>query len=121
MSYHYDWITRQIEIIAATLAYLLSGKKAHVVQIDPTLKQSLGENPLYLQLSALVGLGRICEAENLLYEALEQPDQQVLQAALQFYDDLNSLSDDVLENADFSREEILQGLQHICQIYGIPV
>ncbi len=117
MSYHYDWVTRQIEIIAATLGYLLTGKKTHIAELN----EEAGQNELYLQLTTLVRMGRICQAEDLLFEALEEPDEQVLAAALRFYDDLNALSDAELQRCNFSREEILEGLQHVCQIYGIPV
>ena len=34
--------------------------------------------------------------------------------------DLNALSDETLEAQGFSREEILEGLQHVCDIFGIP-
>ena len=77
-------------------------------------------NELYLLLSALVRQGKLCQAEDLLFEALEDPGQMVLDAALRFYQDLNALSDETLEAQGFSREEILEGLQHVCDIFGIP-
>jgi hypothetical protein len=79
-----------------------------------------GENELYLLLSALVRQGRICKAEDLLFEALEEPGCMVLDVALRFYSDLNALSDEVLQQHGFSREEILEGLHHVCDIFGIP-
>ena len=116
MAYHYDYIMRQIEIIATTLAYLLFGKKTQLEQIDP--RQDM-DNELYLLLSGLVRQGMICEAENLLYEALEDPNSAVLQAAWCFYSDLNEFSDAYLESVHFSRQEILEGLQNISEICGI--
>ena len=121
MSYHYDWIMRQIEIIAATLAYILSKKKTHITAAYETAAIPSGENELYLQLAALVRRGHICQAEDMLFEALEEPTALVLDAALRFYQELNSFSDTALKDANFSREEILEGLQHVCQIFGIPV
>ena len=120
MSYHYDWIMRQIEIIAATLAYILSKKKTHITASYEASALPAKENELYLQLSALVRQGKICRAEDVLFDALEEPDDFVLDAALRFYEDLNDLSDVALKDANFSRQEILEGLQHVCQIYGIP-
>ena len=120
MSYHYDWIMRQIEIIAATLAYILSKKKTHITAAYEASALPSGENALYLQLAALVRQGRGCQAEDILFDALEEPSDLVLDAALRFYEDLNALSDDTLEAANFSRQEILEGLQHVCDIFGIP-
>ena len=120
MSYHYDWLMRQIEIIAATLAYILSKKKTHITAAYEASALPTGENELYLQLAALVRQGNICQAEDLLFEALEEPGQMALDAALRFYSDLNALSDEDLKAANFSREEILEGLQYVCQVFGIP-
>ena len=121
MSYHYDWIMRQIEIIAATLAYILSKKKTHITAAYEASAIPAGDNELYYRLAALVRQGQICQAEAALFEALEDPGDMVLEAALRFYEDLNALSDQDLQAANFSREEILEGLQHVCQIFGIPV
>ena len=118
MAYHYDYIMRQIEIIASMLAYLLFGKKVQLEQIDP---RQNADNDLYLLLSGLVRQGLVCEAENLLYEALEDPAPEVLQAAWCFYNDLNGFSDDYLQEVHFSRQEILDGLQHISDICGISL
>ena len=111
---------RQIEIIAATLAYILSKKKTHITAAYEASALPTGENELYLQLAALVRQGNICQAEDLLFEALEEPGQMALDAALRFYSDLNALSDEDLKAANFSREEILEGLQYVCQVFGIP-
>lgn len=116
MSYRYDFIMRQIEIIAATLGYLLFGKTMQIEQIDP--RQSM-DNDLYLVLSSLVRQGMVCQAEDLLYEALEDPDPATLQAAWCFYNDLNAFSDEYLQEVRFSRQEILEGLQNISSICGI--
>ncbi len=121
MSYHQDWLIRQIEAITATLKFVLSGKKTHMVTVDIEAPHSTGDDPLYLQLQALVRQGQICRAEDLLFEAMESPDSMVLDAAQRFYDDLNRLSDDTLKAHNFSRDEILEGLQTVCQQFGIPI
>ena len=120
MSYHYDWLMRQIESLTAMLRYLLSGEKTHIITVDIEAPSTAGENPLYFRLQALVRQEKICEGENLLFEALEEPGQQVLDAALRFYEDLNRLPDETLQRCDFSREEILEGLREVCARLGIP-
>jgi hypothetical protein len=121
MSYHQDWLMRQIEAISAMLGYILTGKKASTISIEEEQLTHSGTNELYLQLQALVRLGKICEAENLLFEAMEAPDSTVLDAATRFYDDLSRLSDEDLRNANFSRGEIYDGLQEVCHVFGIPI
>lgn len=59
-------------------------------------------------------------AENDLYEMLEEgltPGK--LKLALWFYTQLRSLSDEALEKADFSREEIDEGLEGVFKMYHI--
>lgn len=120
MAYHQDWLMRQIEAISAMLGYILTGKAASTVTVDEEQLTHSGDNDLYLQLQALVRQGQICKAEDLLYEAMDTPDNAVLDAATRFYDDLNRLSDETLRDANFSREEIYEGLQEVCRVFGIP-
>ena len=120
MSYHYDWLMRQIESITAMLRYVISGEKTHLVTVDIEAPTTAGENELYLLLQSLVRQGKICEAENRLFETLDEPGWQVLDAAQRFYEDLNRLSDEALCDCNFSREEILEGLQEVCSRFGIP-
>lgn len=121
MSYHQDWLIRQIEAISAMLGFVLTGKKASTITIEEVQLTHSGDNELYLQLQALIRQGQICKAEDLLFEAMESPDSAVLDAATRFYDDLNRLSDETLRSANFSREEIYEGLQEVCHVFGIPM
>lgn len=51
---------------------------------------------------------------------MEEPNRQTLEAAVQFYEDLNDFSDSALQEANFSREEVYEGLQEVCRIFGLP-
>ena len=119
MSYHQDWLMRQIEAISAMLAYMLTGKKAQQATVEEQQQTLSDTNRLYQKLSGLTAQGKICEAENLLFAAMDESDPEVTEAAVQFYADLNRLSDAELEAHNFSRQEILEGLQEICGQYGI--
>lgn len=119
MSYHQDWLMRQIEAISAMLAYMLTGKKPKQVSVEENAQTRSDSNRLYGKLRALVEHGNICEAENLLFAAMEESDPEVPDAAVQFYTDINKLSDDALEACNFSREEIMDGLKEICRHYGL--
>lgn len=121
MSYHQDWLMRQIEAITAMLGYILSGRSAGPVAVEAPDETQSGENALYLRLQALVRQEKVCEAENLLYEAMESPSRQVLDAAARFYADLNQFFDEALERCNFSRSEIMDGLTEVCKIFCIPI
>lgn len=59
-------------------------------------------------------------AENDLYDMLEEGLTPVkLKLALWFYTQLRALSDETLEKADFSREEIDEGLEGVLKMYNI--
>ena len=111
---------RQIEAMTTMLGYLLSGK-TKTVRVEEQEQTNALENELYLQLQTLVMQGNLCEAENLLFEAMDEPSAQVLDAATRFYADLNHLSNSVLAECNFSRDEILEGLQEVCRVFGIPL
>ena len=86
------------------------------------IKQYTGEPaPLRAQLAALVRAEKLCEAENLLFEALEAEDPEVLPAALEFYRALNGLPDETLERCGFPRDEILSGLREVCSLCGLDL
>ena len=119
MSYHQDWLMRQIEVITTMLAFLLTGKRGKTVSVQEELLPTASGSDLSAQLQVLTAQRKICEAENLLYEAMEEPDDSVLEAAVQFYSRLNTLSDQELEDCSFSREEILSGLWEVGRTFGI--
>ena len=111
---------RQIEAISAMLAYMLTGKKTDRSIVEEHAETHSDTDRLYRKLHILVKQGQICEAENALFAAMEESDPEVPEAAVLFYDDLNCLSDDTLIAANFSREEILDGLKAVCTHYGLP-
>lgn len=70
-------------------------------------------------LMKLLDAGKINEAENMVYELTEERDQEALKAALLFYARLNEQSDEFLENHDFSRQEVKDGLKALVSRYGL--
>ena len=119
MSYQQDWLMRQIEAITAALIYLLFEQKEHVAQISLEEHTSSDENSLYRLLRTLTDQGKVCEAENELYEAMDMDHPEVLEAGIRFYADLNRFSDSELENCNFSRDEVSSGLQELCRRYDL--
>ena len=121
MSYHQDWLMRQIEAITATLAYILTRKKQHAATVDEKQQTQSGGSGLTEALLALAETGHICAAEDRLFEAIEQDHPEVLEAALAFYTTINHLSDTQLEECNFSREEIKEGLEAVCTKFHLNI
>ena len=63
--------------------------------------------------------GKICEAENWLYENMNEDDISWLNTAVYFYSEINKLSDEYLAAHNFSREEIGSGLSEVCGLYAL--
>jgi hypothetical protein len=58
-------------------------------------------------------------AEDLLFDMLDADNIEHLSIAIEFYSKVSSMTDDEIQNADFSREEIEYGLNEIKAIYGL--
>ena len=116
MLIHDDWFMRQIELIVTALARLLLGKELTTSPSDgEEASRESGE-----LLLALAAEGRICEAEDLLFERAAPGDSIWLAAGLQFDQRLSELPEETLRQNGFSREEILLGLKDLCERCGHP-
>jgi hypothetical protein len=67
----------------------------------------------------MVDDGKVNEAENEIYEMTENQDQNNLEVALLFYSYLNDKSDEFLEDNNFTRDEVKDGLKTIVSRYGL--
>lgn len=87
-----DYIMREIERLTRMLGMILMGRQ--------------------------VEQGEINEAENLLFEYLDNDARHsLLDVAIRFYNHLNKLDDERLEQCDYSREEIADGLRAVEKYY----
>lgn len=85
-------------------------------------ENSFGEaDHLHIQLIELLQQGEINGAENRLLESIDPQDRRYLEAAIDFYVRLNRLDDDFLEEHQYSREEIKEGLEMVEKKYGISI
>ena len=116
-----DYILKQIEMSTKFLAKLIFGKESPEYKL--LYDEIANEKPidlLCLTLRRMIDEGEINEAENLLYENIErEPRAEYLEIAIDFYDRLSKLSADRLDECDFSRAEIFEGLENVKKIYGI--
>ena len=121
-----DYLMRQIEIIARTLAKLIFNKDSpeYIIMDYQILKIT---DMIHNQLLVLIDEGNINEAENLLFEKIEtaleeNPDgREYLEIAIDFYARLNGLSSGVLDEFGFEREEIDDGLREVSEMYGFNI
>ena len=116
-----DYIMKQIELMTNFLAKLIFGKESPEYKLKYDLPGSASdEELLYLRLVKMIDDGEINEAENLLFENIErEPRAEYLEIAIDFYDRLGRLDNKALDDADFSRAEVLEGLENVKKLYGI--
>ena len=119
MYYHEDWLMRQIEAMVSAIISVIfhtSPKSENIVmEINISDTVDSGRRDTII---AFLQQGKICEAENWLYENMNEDDISWLKTAVYFYSEINKLSDEYLAAHDFSREEIESGLHEVCGLYG---
>ncbi len=82
------------------------------------LDQISSTDILKIVLKRLVYDGEFNKAENILFEEINKnKSQETYQIALDFYNLLLEKSDEELQEENFTREEIYQGLEDIKNIY----
>ncbi len=111
--YEKDYIMRLIHGIARSLARILFGRD---VEEDEELAGVMGEASRESRdyLRQMVDSGKVNEAEDKLFDLLETAawdDRQKAAMIISFYDYVNSRDDAFLARANFSREEIISGLE----------
>lgn len=76
---------------------------------------------LHEQLNQMINEHKICEAEDLLFERMDKNDIRYLEVAVDFYTKLNQLDTATLEQSNFSRDEIKQGLEDAAQFFDVTL
>ncbi len=115
-----DWLLKQINVVSEFLQKLFT---------DMETSRKLNENEQYQKdsfeferlLENLIEEDRINDAENILFEKLETNNLMYATIATRFYDKLKGLSDEKLQKSNYSRDEILQGLNDMCDIFGLEI
>lgn len=115
-----DWLLKQINVVSEFLQKLFT---------DMETNRKLNENEQYQKdsfeferlLENLIEEDRINDAENILFEKLETNNLMYASIATRFYDKLKGLSDEKLQKSNYSRDEILQGLNDMCDMFGLEI
>ncbi len=118
-----DYVMRVIRDMVRFISTVVFGRTELMVGIDSTTKAEVGTVPpyvtMYTEMLRLVEQGDINGAEDMLYEQVDTSDIGYLEAGLAFYHRLTDISDNDLEAADYSREEILDGIHELSDMFGI--
>ncbi len=118
-----DYIMRVIRDMVRFVSTIVLGRTDLMVDIDTVNRAEVGTVPpatlMYADMLRLLEQGDINGAEDMLYEQLDTSDTDYLEAGLAFYHRLTELGDDVLEASDYSREEILDGVRDLSEMYGV--
>ena len=125
MGFQDDWVMRQIEMMARFVANVVFGKKEGEVQYEIVgnvndSNSLTHEDMLYLELMKRIKEGDIGTAEDMLFENMVYSDKYI-ELATDFYQKLNSLTDEQLEAGNFSRDEVYEGYLEIMTLLGVPV
>ena len=112
-----DYILRQIrEMVHAVMKMLF---QVSASELTPEVIEDSTARTTLENLIALTDEGKIDEAENQLYEMTCDGDRQNLEIGLLFYYHLNGKDDEFLEASNFSREEIMMGIQDLAERYNL--
>jgi hypothetical protein len=112
-----DYVMRFIKEMVRTILKLLFN-----IDTDSPTSELLEASEEKATLETLLGMvdeGKVNEAENEIYDMTENLDQNYLKVALLFYSYLNDKSDEFLEENNFSRDEVKEGLETIVSRYGL--
>ena len=118
MFYKRDWILRQIQMIADMIAHAVFGTSA-IAYMSENEAAPTETDQLYLKLDMLIAQKRIGEAEDCLLDSMEAGNRKHLELAMDFYQKLNRLSDEELAEANFPRQEIMDGVNFIIEKFGL--
>ena len=115
--YELDYIMRIIKEIVRTLIKLLFNVDTEMA--EERLVEDTESNLLYSELCKLVDGGKMCEAENRLYDLMDSDRNNADLIAVMTYSYMNDKSDEFLIEHNFSRAEVEEGLKRIAQKNGL--
>lgn len=117
-----DYIQRVIKSIGQMAIAIVIGKRAVDSIIDEEKETvTISEDELLeIMVGKCLSEGKINEAENMIFEAIKsRKSAKDLEIALSFYEEINKWDEDKLAKYNFSKQEIVEGLEDIKELYGL--
>lgn len=116
--FEHGYVERQISAISKMVAALLTGKKAQEELEENREITFTGLDLKRIILEKYLNERKINEAENYVSELIdEDTSKENYELAIYMYRYINELPDTTLEKANYSREEIVDGLKDLEEIY----
>ena len=112
-----DYIMRIIKEMVRVLFSLMLGKKYVAVEMERDNGYEVSGRKL-AELLEMIDRGEINKSENLLLESLDYSDKNSIAAAAMFYQYLSEKEEKFLIEHDFSREEVLDGINRLMRQAG---
>lgn len=112
-----DFIMRQIHQILKVLVKVLFNIDSETITSSLIKDTETRETADYLLRK--IDIGNINEAENEFSELMENKTMNNLLLGIVFYSYLNEKDDDYLENNDFSRNKVENGIKYLLSKYGL--
>ncbi|SDB68509.1 DUF6483 family protein [Butyrivibrio sp. INlla16] len=112
-----DYIMRIIKEVARVLFSLMLGKKYVAVEMEKDNGYEVSGKKLE-DFLMMIDQGMINEAENQLLDNIDYSDKENVAAAVLFYQYLSEKSESFLTEHDFSKGEVLDGMNRLVQKAG---
>lgn len=118
MFYDKDLIKNQVETLVNVASKILFAKNEVVYEASEDSSDPMDD--LYVELNNLIENKEFGDGEDLIFDNFDISNDRYLILAIDYYHRLNEFEDDVLEDADFEREEVRDGLKDLMKKCGIP-
>lgn len=113
-----DYILRMIKDLTKSISYIILGKSE--IEYDlPKENEYSRSDYLYIKIVELANCGKINEAEDMLFREIDTSNIREFEMAIAFYLYLNDFDDNYLEENNYSRDEISEGIKSICKEFGV--
>lgn len=110
----------QLYQLTAFLAKALFKKDSPIIP-DNALPENSEPGIVLTRIRQLLAEGNINTAENLLFDSFDRQKPYFIAIGLELYAKISELDDKALEDADFSREEIQEGIGDMLKFYNIKI
>lgn len=107
-----DYVMRMISDMVRAIAKVLFKKETAQYEFENE-NDYTANDMLYLKLDGMIRSGKINEAENILMENMDLDDIKYRELAVDFYWKINDFNDEYLEEHNYSRDEIKDGLKNV--------
>ncbi|MDO4276393.1 MAG: DUF6483 family protein [Eubacteriales bacterium] len=114
-----DHMIRSIQDIGRLIAKLLLHEQMPDYTLPEKEEDYTQADKLFARITELADQGEINQAENELLVGMVEEDADYLEMALTFYLYLNDMDGDFLDDHDYSREEVLEGIKTLAEDWGV--